>query len=84
MKNIEIKEEFELNIKRFYLPIIIKRKCPNCNNECEEDLGYSYLSYPTVNKKERLHFYCPECDCEFEIDRILKISLQLDEKVRIL
>jgi len=37
MEKNEINGEFEINVKRFYLPITIKRKCPKCGNLCEND-----------------------------------------------
>jgi len=80
MEKIEVKKKFEIDVKRFYLPIVIKRKCPNCGNECEFDLDSDYLSYPTVNKKERITFYCDECDINFEVDSIIRINLEVDTK----
>lgn len=82
MEDLEIKDKVELSIKRFYLPIKIERSCPGCNNECEVDLNDNYLSYPTVNQKEQICFYCNECDQEFGVDAILKISIQADTKTR--
>lgn len=50
MENFEIKEEFEISVKRLCLPIVVERSCPKCNKVCNVDLEYDYLSYPTLNK----------------------------------
>ena len=84
MKKIKIKDEFEIDVKRFKLPIKIEQDCPSCNSKCEVDLNSKSLSYPTVNKIERLSFYCGDCSQEFEIDTVLKISLHIDSKIHIL
>ena len=82
MEKFEIKEEFDIEVKRFYLPIEVERKCPQCYNPCKKNLGEDYLSYPVGNKVEPLHFYCDVCDTEFEADSILKISMEVGEEVR--
>jgi len=82
MEKLEITKEFDLEVKRFYLPIQIERNCPKCGTKCEHDLSQDYLSYPTVNKKESIYFYCNECEHEFEIDVKLKISLEADKETR--
>jgi len=82
MENLEIKDKVQLSVKRFYLPVKIERNCPSCNNKCKVDLDSNYLSYPTVNQKEQIYFCCNECDQEFEIDTILKISIQADTAIR--
>lgn len=80
MEKIEVKKTFEIEVKRFHLPIIIKRKCPNCSSDCELDLNSDYISYPIINKKERITFYCDGCNINFEVDSILRISLEVDNK----
>lgn len=82
MEKIKIKSEFELEVKRFYLPVKIERDCPDCGTKCVLDLDSNYLSYPTVNKKEQGHCYCDVCDTEFEFDLTLKISLEAGKEVR--
>jgi len=82
MGKIEIEEEFDLNIKRFYLPFKIEKECPNCKTKCIVDLNMNYLSYPTVNVKKQQYFYCENCEQEFEVDIILKISLDIGDDIR--
>ena len=82
MEKVESKGKFELGVKRFYLPIQIKRNCPNCDNQCVRDLSSDYLSYPTLNAKEQMYFYCEKCGTEFEIDVILQIGLQIGKETR--
>jgi len=80
MKKIEINEEFDIEMKRFYLPISIKRECSKCGNICEHDLSINYLSYPTINKNNELYFYCDNCDNEFTINSVLRISLDVEDE----
>ena len=82
MENIEIKDEVEISEKRFYLPVEIKRGCPDCRSKCITDLSMHYLNYPTLNKKEKIYFYCIDCETEFECDIILKLSIEAETKVR--
>lgn len=82
MEKFEIKEEFEVEVKRFYLPIVVKRECPECQQKIEHDQGDRYLMYPTVNKNEPLQFYCEDREIEFEVDGVLKISFETGEQVR--
>ncbi len=77
MKNIKIEGSQELEIKRFYLPVVIKDKCPNCDGEISQDLEDQYLSYPTLNKAENIHLECESCDLEFQIPITLRISLDV-------
>ena len=73
-----------LEIKRLYLPVTIKKICPNCGGMCERDLDQDCLSYPKVNEKGEIDFYCNNCDNEFTGSYILKMSLQeeTDEKIK--
>ena len=75
---MKITEEFSISVKRFYLPITLIRKCPNCGYSCKKDLRIDYLSYPTINKKEHIYFYCNDCGHEFNINATLKISLEIE------
>jgi len=69
-------EEFDIEVKRFYVPVIIKAKCPKCKKEIENDYSQDYLSYPTANKPMETYFYCEDCDEEFYINTILKVTLE--------
>lgn len=82
-KNIELKEEFCIEVKRFYVPFVAKVKCPSCNNGNSLDLEETdYMSYPTLNKKEAYYLCCEKCDCEYEIDLTLKMSVSVGKEVR--
>ena len=74
-KEIRMKE-FEIDVKRFYVPAIIKSNCPKCGEEIVNDYNEQYLSYPTANKIMETHFYCDECDEEFYINTLLKVTLE--------
>lgn len=79
MEIFNIPEQFDIGVKRFCLPLIIRRACPKCGEECKLDLEQNYLSYPTVNKREVLNFYCTECKLDFEVDSILSIFLEVEK-----
>lgn len=82
MENIEIKDIFESDVKRFYLPITIEKECPYCKAKCIMDLNELYLDYPVFNSSDVLQFCCDECDREFEVDMKLTIGLQIGTKIR--
>lgn len=82
MKEIKIKEEFEVGVKRFYLPVEIDKLCPSCNNKCTISLGNDYLSYPTLNTELNLYHCCDSCDTEFEFDIVLKMSIEIHDEIR--
>jgi len=73
--NQQVKEEYELGVKRFYLPIVITKECKSCNKPMHIDLESNYLFYPIVNKPYEVGFYCEECDEEYMIPIILRISV---------
>tara|TARA_Y100000034_G_scaffold122520_1_gene168067 strand:- start:1653 stop:1919 length:267 start_codon:yes stop_codon:yes gene_type:complete len=64
--------------KRFKLPgVTIKFKCPNCGHDFEQELnGHHYLDYPQMNKAFQYGTGCPECEHEWQIPLILKVSLE--------
>ena len=78
MERIETAEEFSIDVKRFYVPFVVEIYCPDCKNKIESNLSDNYLSYPEVNKIEPITFYCSECNGEFEMDSILRVSLDID------
>jgi len=83
MKNIKFNQQFEIEVKRFYIPLETKVNCPHCNAENEVDLnGMDYLSYPTLNKAEVIYRCCDKCDKEFEFDLTLRMSVDMDTKMR--
>ena len=82
MENIKITDKFEINVKRFYIPIKGMVKCPHCNVDQEIDFSEQYLSCPTLNQKESVYQFCNNCDEEFEFDITLKMSYDLNPKAR--
>ena len=70
-----------INCKRFYLPgVTIETECPTCGQKYVTDLGRDYLMYPLVNKPYEHYYYCGECDIEWSVPILLKISLELADK----
>lgn len=74
---MRIKEKFEIECKRFYLPVVVKGVCPNCGAECETDLRENYISYPIVNTKEIISIYCNNCEDYFEKEVTLRLSIEV-------
>lgn len=65
----------DLGIKRFYLEgVTVTDPCPHCGEE--QEMMEEYLSYPKMNKKIQLDFYCPECDCDWKAPAILEVRLK--------
>ena len=81
MKTIEIKEQYEIPVKRFYLPLKIIKKCPTCGGDCETDFSSNYLSYPVINKELSSYFYCDKCDSEFQYNIELKVSVNVGDEI---
>ena len=77
----EITKESALDIKRFYIPLQIDTKCPNCGKEINVDLnGDDYLSYPYLNKPESVYCYCNECGAEFDFEITLRLKVEINPK----
>lgn len=61
MEIIKRDTDFCIEVKRLYLPYIIKENCPKCNEIVELDFSTDqYLSYPDVGKIE-IDFHCYKC-----------------------
>ena len=53
---IEMQEEtFTIEMKRFYLPLVIEAKCPECGELVERDCADDYLSYVEVFADTAIH-----------------------------
>ena len=77
----EINNNFELGVKRLYVPFKVKFNCPHCNSKLKIDLSQDYLSYPTVNKFEEQPVYCEGCEQESFFD--LKLTMKIEvSKIR--
>ena len=68
---------FTVDVKRLYLPIILKEACPKCSEVHVQDLQDDYISYPVFNGEEHMYFYCSECEHEWQPK--IKISLKVEE-----
>lgn len=77
----------DTDIKRLYLPFVVKDKCPKCGKEVSEDLNTNYLSYPSFNKTHYITMAHEEWDddgnevCyeEWEIPVVIDVSLKIQE-----
>lgn len=58
MKVESLDESFEIDVKRFYAPIILCAECPECGRECSRDLRDNGLSYPRLNEPMEVWFRC--------------------------
>ena len=74
-----IKDKLEIKVKRFYLPLVIKDKCPNCDGDISCDLEEQYLSFPTLNKTENITLCCEECALEFHKPLTLRLSVDIGD-----
>jgi hypothetical protein len=67
-------EIFEISVKRFYLPVDIISNCPECK---EETLWDNYLSYPELNERHEIGFWCRTC--EYEWSEFVGLTLKVKE-----
>lgn len=72
--------------KRTHLPFKFSRTCPKCGGLIEIDLSEgSYLSYPTLPGKNKVHFYCgadlgeDNCDFEEKVEVEFEITARISE-----
>lgn len=64
-------ESFAVDVKRLYLPVTIKVKCPNCGGDITRDLRKHYLMYPSFNAVEKVgitHVVDDEECCSFFVN----------------
>lgn len=81
MKRFDVTGTTEIDVKRFYIPLTIQLKCPKCNTMNDHNFSEQYLMYPTVNKPESTEIRCKNCDDHFSVNVILKIAIEVDEKI---
>lgn len=78
-------KSFELEVKRFYFPAVLRANCPVCGKECIKDGSGDYLSYPKVNTPTKVYFYCysivdgKDVEHEFKKEIILRITVEAVE-----
>ena len=82
METLNVNGNFEVQVKRFYLPIEVEVTCPDCQAKQKKDFESDYLSYPIANRKESVYVCCDDCDEEFEFDVTLRLSLDVDSETR--
>lgn len=71
---------FEIDVKRFYLPLKVTTKCPHCGREVTRNFEDYYLSYPTVNVPMDINFMHETDDGndehEWSVRAILRVTLE--------
>jgi hypothetical protein len=75
----EVRDGYEINCKRFYLPIVLTSVCPKCGRKAERNLEEHYLAYPETGEGEIL-FCClnDETDCEHEWQEKVKFRIIIE------
>jgi len=65
--------------KRQRFPYILEDVCKKCGIKIEQNFhnGGYYLSEPIFNQPTIVHFYCDDCDLEWDIKVIPRISLEI-------
>ena len=74
-----------IDVKRFYLPYVLKSACPKCGREKFHDFSVHYLSYPTANTPIVDTLLCSNyegdygdpCETEWEVKIQLNVSLTI-------
>jgi transcription elongation factor Elf1 len=79
MRTFKVKEKMSLNVKRLFLPITFKCKCPNCNKENVVDLSDKGLYYPKVNVTFDFYLCCDNCGEGLSIPINMGISLRVED-----
>ena len=79
-------EGFTLDVKRMYVPFVVKLNCKACGKEIVEPLNkvpihFDYLSYPTVGEPfEYVVYHGEDCDTENFINLRLDLNLKIVEE----
>lgn len=81
MRHFEVLGENGVEVKRFYIPIIIDVPCTKCGEVCKHDFSDKYLMYPTINKPESVGVFCEKCDDHFNVNVTLRMSLDVSVQV---
>lgn len=67
-------DNFQIDVKRFYLPFIIETNCPECGELHEHDLTEYYLAYPRIARASKIYFSC-ECEHEWSEEVVVNVTL---------
>jgi hypothetical protein len=66
-----------IDAKRFRMPgVEITSKCPQCGRPWRKDLARGYLSDPVVNEPFNAYGHCLECDHEWPVMVVLRVTLE--------
>lgn len=77
MKNSYEITDYELGIKRFYLPVEFNVKC-SCGNIETVDMEKNYLCYPSIGLDEKGYWCCRGCGKEHSYNVKLNVSIDID------
>ena len=77
MKVIGKDKPFEIEVKKLYLPFIIKDIPCECGNIMERNYRDEPLSYPTVNEPIKDYLYCNKCNTEYTFEIKLALGLEV-------
>lgn len=70
-----------IDVKRLYIEgVKVESVCPKCKIKFKEDVGGDKLNYPTLNKPHNHHFYCGECNAEWDVPLIFEMTCRLAGK----
>lgn len=73
---MKLEELGRVDIKRLYIPVVLKDECPKCGGITEFDGSSEYLSYP--EGPEEIRAYCSNCDdwvkSKYKIEIVAKVT----------
>jgi hypothetical protein len=73
---------FDIEVKRFYFPAVLRANCPICGKECIKNGNGDYLSFPRANTPIKVYFYCQsivddkDVEHEFTEEIILRVTVE--------
>lgn len=71
-------DAFDIEVKRFYIPgSKIEDVCPKCQAPTSRDCDDDYFSFPVANAPFSETLCCGECGAEWEVQLIIRISLEV-------
>lgn len=76
----QVEGKFDINVKRFYLPVVLEVQCPKCGSNATRDFGDEYLSYPFLNTEMNEYIICDECEHEFSL--LIELKMFVNYKIR--
>lgn len=78
-------KNFEIDVKRFYIPFKVTIICEGCGEEVTRDFGDDYISYPQLGDSFEEYIYHweksngEECDTETLVKLKLDLNLSIEE-----